>query len=49
MSKLNKVLKPVLKVVMSTAFLFLMVNVSTTCCGPAYQPALPEGIMKKKK
>lgn len=48
MSKLNKVLKPVLKLVMSTAFVFLMVNVSTTCCGPAYQPKLPENIKKAK-
>lgn len=49
MSKLKKLVKPVLSVVMSSAFMFLMVNVSSACCGPAYQPELPKTIIKKKK
>jgi len=47
MKNFRKLLKPALSVLMNTAFLFLLVNVNTTCCGPAYQPKLPERIIKK--
>lgn len=49
MNKFKKLVKPVLSVVMSSAFMFLMVNVSSACCGPAYQPDLPKTIIKKRK
>ena len=49
MRKLRKFAKPILSVVMSSAFILLMVNVSSACCGPAYQPKLPEKIVKSRK
>lgn len=34
-------MKICLSVITNAAFLFILLNVNTTCCGPAYQPTLP--------
>lgn len=45
----KKIVRPVLWVVTNAAFLLLMTNVNTTCCGPAYQPTLPEEAKKLQR
>ena len=37
----NKLIRTFLYVVTNAAFLLLITNINTTCCGPGYQPELP--------
>ncbi|MEG2520134.1 MAG: cyclic lactone autoinducer peptide [Christensenellaceae bacterium] len=38
--------KNILSLVTSTAFLFILSNINTTCCGPGHQPTLPDAARK---
>lgn len=44
-----KILRPFLYLVTNAAFLLIIANVNVTCCGPGYQPELPEGINELKR
>lgn len=44
-----KVLKPFFYLVTNAAFLLIVANVNTTCCGPGYQPELPEEMKDLKR
>lgn len=45
----RKLIRSLLCVVTNAAFIFLVTNVNTTCCGPGYQPELPTEVKRLQR